>query len=128
MNQPISPDVVSSHVTVRDGTRIGYNLYGGKENTVRVVLVHSLAMDRHFWTPVVERLRLRRFSMSVVMRRRPRFPVFALETLLPGPGLNQSAVDGEVLVGEQASLPGLRQHRRKESLGHLALQATRQPD
>ncbi|AUT65551.1 alpha/beta fold hydrolase [Paraburkholderia terrae] len=68
MNQPISPDVVSSHVTVRDGTRIGYNLYGGKENTVRVVLVHSLAMDRHFWTPVVERLMPRAAVLAIDAR------------------------------------------------------------
>ncbi|WP_027211895.1 alpha/beta fold hydrolase [Burkholderia sp. WSM2232] len=56
MNQTISPEVVSSHVTVRDGTKIGFSLYGAKENTARVVLVHSLAMDRHFWGPVIERL------------------------------------------------------------------------
>jgi 3-oxoadipate enol-lactonase len=68
MNQPISPDLVSSHVTVRDGTRIGYNLYGGKENAVRVVLVHSLAMDRHFWTPVVERLMPRASVLAIDAR------------------------------------------------------------
>jgi 3-oxoadipate enol-lactonase len=68
MNQPISPDVVSSHITVRDGTRIGYTLYGEKENPVRVVLVHSLAMDRHFWTPVVERLMPRASVLAIDAR------------------------------------------------------------
>ncbi|SEJ84975.1 alpha/beta fold hydrolase [Paraburkholderia diazotrophica] len=68
MNQPGSPDVVSSHVTARDGTRIGYNLYGGKENAVRVVLLHSLAMDRHFWTPVVERLMPRASVLAIDAR------------------------------------------------------------
>ncbi|MFM0439352.1 alpha/beta fold hydrolase [Paraburkholderia strydomiana] len=68
MNQPANPDVVSSHVAVRDGTRIGYSLYGAKENTVRVVLVHSLAMDRHFWTPVVERLQPRASVLTIDAR------------------------------------------------------------
>ncbi|MGY6126136.1 alpha/beta fold hydrolase [Paraburkholderia strydomiana] len=68
MNQPANPDVVSSHVAVRDGTRIGYSLYGAKENTVRVVLVHSLAMDRHFWTPVVERLLPRASVLTIDAR------------------------------------------------------------
>ncbi|APR39547.1 alpha/beta fold hydrolase [Paraburkholderia sp. SOS3] len=68
MNQPTSPDVVSSHVVVRDGTRIGYSLYGGMQNTVRVVLVHSLAMDRYFWTPVVERLLPRASVLAIDAR------------------------------------------------------------
>lgn len=68
MNQPISPDVVSSHVTVRDGTQIGYTLYGAKDNTVRVVLVHSLAMDRDFWAPVVERLLPRAAVLAIDAR------------------------------------------------------------
>ncbi|WP_233833702.1 alpha/beta fold hydrolase [Paraburkholderia sp. ZP32-5] len=68
MNQPVNADVVSSHVTVRDGTRIGYNLYGRKENAVRVVLVHSLAMDRRFWTPVVERLMPRASVLAIDAR------------------------------------------------------------
>ncbi|MEC5404602.1 alpha/beta fold hydrolase [Paraburkholderia sp. MPAMCS5] len=68
MNQPIGPDVVSSHVSVRDGTKIGYNLYGAKDNTVRVVLVHSLAMDRHFWTPVIERLLPRASVLAIDAR------------------------------------------------------------
>jgi len=38
----------------RDGTRIAYSLQGGGPR--RVALVHSLAMDRQFWHPVVELL------------------------------------------------------------------------
>jgi 3-oxoadipate enol-lactonase len=56
-NQPNSSDnVVSSHLAVRDGTRIGYTLHRNPARKARVVLIHSLAMDRHFWQPVVAQL------------------------------------------------------------------------
>ena len=56
-NQPNSTDnVVSSHVAVRDGTRIGYTLHRNPARQARVVLIHSLAMDRHFWHPVIAQL------------------------------------------------------------------------
>jgi len=38
----------------RDGTRIAYSLHDRGGGRRRAVLVHSLAMDRHFWQPVVE--------------------------------------------------------------------------
>jgi 3-oxoadipate enol-lactonase len=41
---------------MRDGTAIRYAI-SGKENGPRVALIHSLAMDRHFWTPVADRLK-----------------------------------------------------------------------
>lgn len=56
MTIPIRSDAVSSHVSVRDGARIGYTLYGRRDDAPRVVLLHSLAMDRAFWQPVIERL------------------------------------------------------------------------
>jgi len=37
-----------------DGTRIAYTLHGNGEDGI--ALIHSLAMDRRFWQPVVERL------------------------------------------------------------------------
>ena len=40
----------------RDGVEIVYDLWGAKDAGKRVVLVHSLAMERGFWTPVAERL------------------------------------------------------------------------
>jgi 3-oxoadipate enol-lactonase len=40
----------------RDGTRLVYTLHPGPEDK-RLVLIHSLAMDRAFWTPVIERLK-----------------------------------------------------------------------
>lgn len=41
---------------VRDGTPIGYSLHGDAAASRLAVLVHSLAMDRHFWDAVVSRL------------------------------------------------------------------------
>ena len=40
----------------RDGTAIGYCLHGDPAASRFAVLVHSLAMDRHFWDPVAVRL------------------------------------------------------------------------
>ena len=40
----------------RDGTRLGYTLHERGPGKPRAVLVHSLAMDRHFWTPLIEHL------------------------------------------------------------------------
>jgi 3-oxoadipate enol-lactonase len=40
----------------RDGTRLAYTLHGAPAAARRIVLVHSLAMDRSFWRPVAERL------------------------------------------------------------------------
>lgn len=40
----------------RDGTHIAYRLFQRGDNAPRIALVHSLAMDHTFWTPVAERL------------------------------------------------------------------------
>jgi 3-oxoadipate enol-lactonase len=40
----------------RDGTHLGYTLHGEQAAANRIVLVHSLAMDRSFWRGVAERL------------------------------------------------------------------------
>lgn len=50
-----SSEVESAHITVRDGTRIGYSLHGDGRGA-RVVLLHSLAMNRDFWQPVIEQI------------------------------------------------------------------------
>lgn len=42
--------------TTRDGTSIGYSILGDIHAPKKVVLIHSLAMDREFWRPVAERL------------------------------------------------------------------------
>ncbi len=49
-------EVNLGYIRVRDGTRIAYSLHGNADSNARVVLLHSLGMDRHFWQPVVERL------------------------------------------------------------------------
>ena len=43
-------------VVTPDGTSIAYSLYESAADLPRLVLVHSLAMDRHFWDPVVTAL------------------------------------------------------------------------
>ena len=49
------PHAAPSDVAVtRDGTRLAYALHGDGKNGI--ALIHSLAMDRRFWQPVVERL------------------------------------------------------------------------
>jgi 3-oxoadipate enol-lactonase len=52
-------ELVSSSIdqaVCRDGTRIAYSLLHHNDGAPRIALVHSLAMDHTFWTPVVERL------------------------------------------------------------------------
>jgi 3-oxoadipate enol-lactonase len=61
-------DMKSGHLRVRDGTRIAYNLHGDVDCDVRVVLLHSLGMDRNFWQPVVERLTGRALVLTVDCR------------------------------------------------------------
>jgi 3-oxoadipate enol-lactonase len=43
-------------VVGRDGTPLACTLYGQPSASDRVVLVHSLAMDRAFWRPVAGRI------------------------------------------------------------------------
>lgn len=47
-------DITTGHVRCADGTRVAFRLCQG--GAKRIALVHSLAMDHSFWSPVVERL------------------------------------------------------------------------
>jgi len=49
-----SPAKAGQFARTRDGARLAYSLAG--RGTDGAVLIHSLAMDRAFWGPVVERL------------------------------------------------------------------------
>jgi len=40
----------------RDGTRLTYSLHQAAPGTAGIALIHSLAMDRHFWRPVADSL------------------------------------------------------------------------
>jgi 3-oxoadipate enol-lactonase len=46
----------TSFITTRDGSKIAYKLHGNPSAQQRVVLVHSLAMDHHYWTSVAKLL------------------------------------------------------------------------
>lgn len=48
-------DMAGSHARMRDGVTIRYSLIG--QSGPRIALIHSLAMDRHFWRPVIEQLK-----------------------------------------------------------------------
>ena len=48
--------MASSNMKVRDGTRLVYEIHGAADARSRLVLIHSLGMDRAFWAPVIERL------------------------------------------------------------------------
>jgi 3-oxoadipate enol-lactonase len=55
MTQAATNSFLPSEARMRDGTRIRYSL-AERPGDRRIVLVHSLAMDRAFWQPVAERL------------------------------------------------------------------------
>src|SRR5215467_6944216 len=48
--------------------------------------------------------------------------ILGLEALVPGPRLDQRAVDREVLIAEQPLVAGLFDHRREKTFRHLALE------
>jgi 3-oxoadipate enol-lactonase len=48
--------MVPSQIKVRDGTGIVYELFAHEGTAPRIVLIHSLGMDRRFWTPITVRL------------------------------------------------------------------------
>jgi pimeloyl-ACP methyl ester carboxylesterase len=54
---------------VRDGTPIGYSVHGDASASSVAVLVHSLAMDRHFWDPVAAASRRGRRGARVRLPR-----------------------------------------------------------
>jgi 3-oxoadipate enol-lactonase len=45
-----------SQMKVRDGTRIAYELHARDPDAPRIVLIHSLGMDRLFWLPIGQQL------------------------------------------------------------------------
>lgn len=56
MTAHTQPAGKAASVTTRDGTPIAYSLYESAPGLPRLVLIHSLAMDRNFWNPVVRAL------------------------------------------------------------------------
>ncbi|WP_189612169.1 alpha/beta fold hydrolase [Pigmentiphaga litoralis] len=53
MTSRLQHDSETGTVTTRDGTSIAFTHYLNEQAPARLLLVHSLAMDRHFWDPVV---------------------------------------------------------------------------
>ena len=52
-------DALQSSCEADDGGKIVFETIGNRDASDRVVLIHSLAMDRHYWRPVAERLAAR---------------------------------------------------------------------
>ena len=48
--------MTTSEMKVRDGTRLVYDMHDGGDGRSRLVLIHSLGMDRAFWAPMIARL------------------------------------------------------------------------
>jgi 3-oxoadipate enol-lactonase len=48
--------ITTGRARCTDGTRIAFRLSERGDDAARIALVHSLAMDHTFWSPVVERL------------------------------------------------------------------------
>jgi hypothetical protein len=48
--------MTTSEMKARDRTRLVYRIHGPAEGRRRMVLVHSLGMDRSFWAPAIGRL------------------------------------------------------------------------
>ena len=53
MTSPTQQDSQNGSITTRDATSIAYAYHRNDNAPARLLLVHSLAMDRHFWDPVV---------------------------------------------------------------------------
>lgn len=49
-------DATQSTCKAEDGVTVVFDTYGDRDAPDRAVLIHSLAMDRHYWRPVIERL------------------------------------------------------------------------
>lgn len=56
MNSKTQTTPTQGQARTRDGTRIAYTLYDRGTGKKRVVLIHSLALDREFWQPVIQAL------------------------------------------------------------------------
>lgn len=55
LDQTDQPELIDGEARMSDGARIAYSLRTGA-GEARIALIHSLAMDRHSWAPVIERL------------------------------------------------------------------------
>src|SRR5215469_15795590 len=48
--------ISGSTIRLRDGTRLVYEMHGRDDGRPRLVLIHSLGMDRSFWEPTITAL------------------------------------------------------------------------
>lgn len=55
-NTQAAQTFTTGRARMRDGIELAYALRGAPQPRARIALVHSLAMDRHFWEPVAAHL------------------------------------------------------------------------
>jgi 3-oxoadipate enol-lactonase len=116
-----------SHARMRDGTTLRYSITG-KDGGPRIALVHSLAMDRTFWHPVVARLKVTAQLLTYDCRghgasdKPPgpyRIDQFAddLSDLLDAAGWKQAIVAGASMGGSVALGFAAKYPARLQGLG-----------
>ncbi len=112
----------------RDGTRLAYTLHGAPAAAGRIVLVHSLAMDRSFWRPVAERLATNAAVLTYDCRGhgrsdKPAGPTSVelhaddLATLMDQLGWSSALVAGASMGGCIALASAIRHAARVSALG-----------
>jgi 3-oxoadipate enol-lactonase len=122
----------------RDGTPICYTV-SGRPGSQRIALIHSLAMDGSFWTPVVERLQHKAQLLTYDCRGhgasgKPAGPysidLFAddLADLLDSVGWRDAIVAGASMGGSVALGFAARQPQRVSGLGLFDTTAWYGPD
>lgn len=114
----------------RDGTKIKYELHAGPVGSPRVALIHSLAMDGPFWSPVVSRLKeqatvltydCRGHGGSEKSQAAYTVALFAddLADLLDHVGWEKAVVCGASMGGSVALAFAIRYPQRTQALGLL---------
>ncbi|HLH98528.1 MAG TPA: alpha/beta hydrolase [Xanthobacteraceae bacterium] len=127
------------YAKLRDGTRLGYALHGDPSAARRIALIHSLAMDHSFWTPVVERLGVSACVLTYDCRGhgrsdKPRGSVTVeahaddLAALMDAVGWSTAVVAGASMGGCIALAFAIRQAKRVAALGLIDTTAWYGPD
>ena len=112
----------------RDGVEIVYDVWGAADARKRIVLVHSLAMERDFWAPVAERLAPKAAVLTIDCRGhgasgKPKGPYtveqFAddLADVMDEIGWTTAAVAGASMGGCVSLAFGVRHPNRTAGLG-----------
>ena len=120
--------VSAAEAKTRDGVRLVYDLYGNKDAASRIVLIHSLAMERGFWETVAGQLASKAAVLALDCRGhgqsgKPKGPYrveqFAddVADLMDAVGWRKAVVAGCSMGGCVALAFGIRHPSRTAALG-----------